>query len=366
MLPLLGLADKRVPDKRLHVLDGVRGWGALAVVLFHLFVEGFPIGEWSRTHLWRVPLFHGTFAVLVFFLVSGVALSTGYFMTGAARELARLAAGRYLRLALPVAGACLLVFALMKLGLIPRWQERPPPFDAMLRFDPSLRHLAYFVSWGVFFDYSYQATFIGPLWTMPIELTGSFVVFAVLALAGRSRHRVAVFGALGIALFAIGSVYCLFVAGLIAADLYVRSGTTPRPTLGLALMLAGVTLSALGDAPATIAHRPMLASVALLAGILMFEPAQKFFSNPVSRWLGRMSFPLYLMHGPVLFAFSLPLLAALRRAGLDEAWARPLTAGVTLPVAFLASYVLLPANGLATRLARQFARTLIPSPSPDA
>lgn len=348
-----------MPNKRLHFLDGVRGWGALAVVLFHIFVEGFPIGPWSGAHLWRLPLFHGTFAVLVFFLVSGSALSTGYLLTGSRVDLARLAAGRYIRLALPVAAACVLVFVLMKAGVISPWQERPAPFDAMLRFDPSLRDLAYFVAWGVFFDYSYQATFIGPLWTMPIELAGSCVVFALLAIAGRTRHRRVAFAVALVALFAMGSAFCLFVAGMLAADFHLHEETTPRPAMGLVLMVVGVALSAVGEAPATIASRPMVASMALLAGIMMCRPAQDFFSNRVSRWLGRVSFPLYLIHGPVLFAVSLPLLAALQRAGLGDTGARLLTAGVTLPLALLASFALLPVNDLATRLARQFGRMVV-------
>lgn len=351
-----------MPDRRLHFLDGVRGWGALAVVLYHICVEGFPASPLSSAHLWRVPLFHGTFAVLLFFLVSGAALSSGYFMTGDRVGLARLAAGRYFRLALPVAAACTLVFVLMKAGAIPPWQERPAPFDAMLRFDPSMCDLAYFVSWGVFFDYSAQTTFIGPLWTMPIELAGSFIVFALLAIAGRSGQRLWAFVVVFLALFAVGSAYCLFVAGVIAADLYLRNSrveTGSRSALGVVLVVAGVALSGMGEGPATIAYRPIVASIALLAGIMLVRPARDFFSNRVSRWLGRMSFPLYLIHGPVLFAVSLPLLAALKDAGLGNAGARLVTAGVTLPVAILASFVLLPVNDLATRLSRQFGKMLV-------
>jgi peptidoglycan/LPS O-acetylase OafA/YrhL len=50
----------------------------------------------------HVPLLNGGLAVLVFFFVSGFALSTPFVLGGGTTSIIRTAAGRYLRLALPV------------------------------------------------------------------------------------------------------------------------------------------------------------------------------------------------------------------------------------------------------------------------
>lgn len=344
---------------RLHYLDGLRGWGALAVVFYHCFVDGFPAGPWAPAHLWRIPLFNGGLAVLLFFAVSGFALSAGYVRTHDRLDLARLAIGRYVRLVVPVAAACAIVFVLLKTGIIPHWDDRPTPFDKMLRFDPSLGDLVSFALWGVFFDYSSEVTFIGPLWTMPIELAGSFIVFGLLAALGNFRHRLILFGIVFAVLFAMRSFYCLFVAGLVIAELQQRSGPRKLWRPGSGLILAGILLAAIGFRTVEIAYYHLAAPIVVLAGVTMFPPAQAFLGNGVSRFLGRISFPLYLIHGPVMLAVSLHLLEALQAEGIGAPTARLVTAGATVPLAILASSVLLPANDAAMRLSRRFGAALI-------
>jgi peptidoglycan/LPS O-acetylase OafA/YrhL len=40
--------------KRLHFLDGLRGWGALVVVFYHVFVFHFPVSEPIRDFTWKI------------------------------------------------------------------------------------------------------------------------------------------------------------------------------------------------------------------------------------------------------------------------------------------------------------------------
>lgn len=44
-------------------------------------------------------------------------------------------------------------------------------------------------------------------------------------------------------------------------------------------------------------------SLFLLAGIVLSEPLQKFLSHSAFLWLGAHSFPIYLIHGPLLRSF---------------------------------------------------------------
>ena len=100
----------RADSSRVAVLDGIRGWASLAVLLFHV------LPETNRGVLPELNsdvvfvLFDGALAVYVFFILSGEALSTGYLRTKDTRVVRSLAARRYFRLTLPILMACLLVY----------------------------------------------------------------------------------------------------------------------------------------------------------------------------------------------------------------------------------------------------------------
>lgn len=64
-------------EERLPVLDGLRGWGAIFVLLFHVFSEGLPVTAESGAFLRLLLPFSGLYAVLVFLVVSGISLSYG-------------------------------------------------------------------------------------------------------------------------------------------------------------------------------------------------------------------------------------------------------------------------------------------------
>jgi uncharacterized membrane protein len=84
--------------RRLKFLDGLRGWGAVFVLLYHVCSEGLPIDPVFGDRLKYFIPFSGTLAVLIFFVVSGFSLSVRYLSDGDIRSWSKIAAGRYLRL----------------------------------------------------------------------------------------------------------------------------------------------------------------------------------------------------------------------------------------------------------------------------
>jgi hypothetical protein len=111
-------AKPRPSSGRFDLLDGVRGWAALSVVLFHIFWEIFG----ALVPAFRNPatgfLFDGQLAVCVFFVLSGEALSASFFAGKGDASTIRLAIKRYPRLATPILAASLVIFALDRLGLV--------------------------------------------------------------------------------------------------------------------------------------------------------------------------------------------------------------------------------------------------------
>src|SRR5262249_55480487 len=91
------------PPQRLDFLDGLRGWAALVVVFSHLW------GQFAR-HL--VPVYGtvplralscGHLAVVVFFVLSGTALSLQFVRTSQPVTILPALAARYVRLVVPIA-----------------------------------------------------------------------------------------------------------------------------------------------------------------------------------------------------------------------------------------------------------------------
>lgn len=327
------------PRVRLHQLDGLRGAAALVVVGFHFLCAfaprfapypGTPLSVSDGTILGAV--FNGAFAVAVFFVLSGFVVSNA----AAARRdpVYVLATLRYLRLALPATASVCLAWLLLS--------ELPEAAQALHRLAPSP-----WLQWtyqgdipsggaalydgmvGIFLTGGSQ--FNNVLWTMRIELLGSFLLYAIYAWTqGRARialllaagiaaaalHRYAydgfILGALlreawsrnRLAVFAPFALFCLGLAlGSHAALRVVASAWLGHPDAGI--VPAGAVLPASGFLP--VMSRPTaealdpLAAALVVYGCLCSARLTALLSWPVFQYLGRVSFALYLVHVPILY-----------------------------------------------------------------
>lgn len=334
--------------ERYHFLDGLRGWGAIFVLLYHVFCDGLPVNKFSSEYLRLFVPFNGLIAVYVFFLVSGVALSIQYLSINKSRTLVKIAAGRYARLAIPIFAASLVVHLAMIAGMIEVPEERLPMFQHAVNFEATTAYLFQFTLIDVFFDYDGNRTYIGPLWTMSIELFGSFVVLATLAICGSLRWRIVLFSALAGVLLAYESMMALFVIGVVIAECFQRGWIDRVP------LWVGVVCLALGClAPFALSWRAdawNMISVSLLTlGCIRIGPIRQWLSSPLSRHLGKISFPLYLIHGPIMLVVGAPLML---RFGQGDVVAGVLIGTVTVVLSVAASYALVPANEIAVKVSR--------------
>ncbi|MGB6538952.1 MAG: acyltransferase [Xanthobacteraceae bacterium] len=359
--------------RRYYFLDGLRGWGAVTVVFFHVMIDGFPANsKMANLNFWsRVFFLNGTFAVSVFFIVSGFSLAIGYLETRDWRILVRLAAGRYLRLVIPIFSVCLIVHLMLRLGIIPAIDARrgPAVFKTMLRFHSTVSHLLDFSLFGVFFGYSENITYVPPLWTMHFEFFGSYLILTVLAVIGNSRLLAFANIALACALVFMGIVYtqfryplflyALFPVGALFAELFLDELVHERR-----LVLWWITCLLLGLA-LTLFPRTWQFTVYVLAaslatyGFIFVRRLRMFLENPLSCFLGRISFPLYLVHGPVMWGFSLNFIAYLERVGVGYAAASTLNALIAIPLSFLLAIAFSPINDVAIIVARRFGRSVV-------
>ena len=347
----------RVQVQRYVFLDGLRGWGAVVVLLFHYLVQVFPPSDESASVLRRILFLNGSMAVWVFFVVSGFSLSIGYVERRDARTLARLAIGRYPRLAIPVVSACSLVHLMMVSGVIYPPSARPDALKPFLSFEPTLSHLFRFSLFDVFRPHSLFDSYIPPLWTMSFELIGSAVVIALLAICGRAAWRLWAYAVLTLVLAAFASFYALFVAGMLLAELYVRG--LPETWWSRALLIVGVVAGFVVPIFYWIglpAGPGLLGIIAWCSGAIFLAPLRHLFELPLSRWLGRISFPLYLVHAPLVYSWCLYLLRQLGTLGLTQVTTNLIVVAISVPVAILVAWLFTPINEFAIAIARRLGK----------
>jgi peptidoglycan/LPS O-acetylase OafA/YrhL len=338
-----------VSDKRYIYLDGMRGWASSFVLLYHVFVEATPVTPASKALGVYLP-FNGLLAVYLFFFISGFSLSVGYFSTGDLRGWIRIAAARYLRLVIPIFVACLIVHIALVTKIVD-----PTPYYPFLGFTPTLSHLMQFSLFDVFFRYDFGQTYIGPLWTMSPELYGSAVTLAAALLVRPLPLRSFILLGLSAVIYlkptsATLQLLTFFPLGAAIADWTLRGWVDRVPRFAAyAMIAAGCAIPVL--APGNAFYSGLTAGPLLMIGCIAAPQVRSFLSNGFSQWLGRISFPLYLIHGPILNIITEPLMP-----GPDMIAGRFLVDLAAVGLSLIAAICFSPVNDLSIAVSRRFGR----------
>ena len=315
---------------RVDVLDGIRGWAAFSVVVFHFTWELFGVIEPAFRNPVTAFFLDGELAVAVFFVLSGAALSVSYFNGGGEAAVLKMAVKRYPRLFIPILAACMIVFALERLGLVYNVSagaivQRSDWLGSFQHPALSLYDVLRYSLVDVFWTRG-NGDIIPFLWTMKLEFVGSIAVFALLLSVRSLPSYRAVFWSIFAVLAVIPHVglnqLACFVAGMCLADMRARGRfahlQTRLPSL-LAWMLL-VAVAAL-DASQHLQGSPFFRAffaVALLMIIFANPRIEAFFANPLSRLLGKLSFSLYLMQYPVMISITSWLIVHFGASGLQN------------------------------------------------
>ena len=368
------------PPQRLVYLDGLRGIAALFVVSFHsgsAFEPAATVGGTAPVHSpidhvlrWTPILglpFKGNFAVCVFFVLSGIALSIA--------PLRRLNDGRPVRasvvsavvrraprLMIPALGAAAIAAVLWAAGAYANVAAGPlsssPWFAGFWSGNP--------VWWGPLREAtagivvsSVPHVYVPVLWTMRWEFVGSMLVFAVFLLSPPRAVRFVGYAAAAVLLWQ--SYLLCFVAGVVIAELSpTLSGRRPPSAATSArrwwvfgpIGLFGLVLGSCpspapnafyrslipGDWRDDIIQSHMVGAVLLLVAVVALVPVQNLLSTAPCRFLGRVSFSLYLLHFLVLGSVGAATFTALY-GHVPYVLASGSALGATVVVALLAAYL---------------------------
>ena len=344
--------------KKLDYINGLKGIGALMVYFCH-FVFAFYYGAYSllpeschtasqiEISIGKSPLnlfYSGNGAVCLFLVFSGFVLCLSYF---AGRDRKRLGAGawkRYFRLMPMILAANILIYVLMRLGLYRNAEtavltKSEAWFAGFNQFAPDFLKMLYESLIGCFLQGSND--YNGVLWTIPYLFWGALVVYLAAYLVGENRLRYIVFAVMILVSlttdiyftavflgFAVSDFFCTQKKGM---ELWKKYRALPILSfvLGLYLLsypsigsdMTGTIYGILPPAYTVIYH--VAGAVGLLAGVLGLGSLQRFFGAKPFRFLGDVSYSLYLLHFPVIATFSCWFFL-----GLHESLGYHLTAGL--------------------------------------
>lgn len=368
---------------KLEAYEGIRGLAAVAVLLGHLIVafwppmyfpaQGIPAdypgwARWVANSPLRV-LYDSQFAVSLFFILSGFVLSLAFFRKPGYEVVASAAARRYPRLMLPTLFSVVVAYLVAAgggmhgaaAGALLDTHPLPKAWVSNFYNDPPVARVALRQTlWDTFFVNGANA-YNANVWTMSVELPGSFLVYAFVAMFGTLRGRVVFYALGGVVLALSGKLFMLdFLAGVALADLYQtneqarRKFRLPWPAaVGLALLAVYVVYrkAPAGTAPTydlwgltTLPKPGVYETVAgcLLIGATAFSHTlQRFFERGVFSFLGRISFSLYLLHLVVICSLGCYLYVALRQgAGVGHHGAAAVAFLASVAASVAASWVM--------------------------
>ncbi|MFV8819963.1 acyltransferase family protein [Haliea sp. E17] len=365
----------KASPQRLEYLDAIRGVAALAVLWSHYF---FAFGPSRLKPLMTIPsalFLDGYAAVVMFFVLSGYVLSLG--QTGHARfrdfRIGGFWIRRVCRIVPPFAAALLLSY------LLCAWV-----YTVQADNQPALTH------WGQ--RHWSDAKFHAPLaeylralvmvlpdthfplvpqaWTLRIEMGMSLLLPCMLLVVNRSSAWLVAFTAIAIVALDVYIYLSHFVLGILVArhQPELCAALNRRPLRQSCALLVGLVLYGNRFAPDWLLPalpKPLmvlitgLGAATLLVLVLANARAQAVLSLRPFRFLGRISYSLYLLHLAVILTFSQAFIRFLNTLGCTadaSFWLGMLaTTLATLPVAYLFNRAI---EQPSIRLGKQLARAV--------
>jgi peptidoglycan/LPS O-acetylase OafA/YrhL len=319
-------------------LEFLRGAAALVVLNWHILCAFAPsaAGEEEAAQSLKTSLafiaFNGGSAVYLFFVLSSYVLVKRYFQSREAQDLRLGAIKRLPRLAGPVFVVVLSSCVIFKLDLYffedaaavthSEWLGRFGNASKVLSRETASFSDAFLQgAWRTFIygDRYYDSS----LWTMVIEFWGSMLTFALAPIVFFFQGRWALLSwfciATGVLLAVQVSVFfCAFPASLLLYPLLAMGFRPNRWVRGAMVMVSLALLGYAGDAVGI--YRPFAlletavsddvglrqacvaipASIMLVYAVLSMDEPPSWLSSKAARFLGDLSFPLYLVHVPVI------------------------------------------------------------------
>ena len=318
---------------KLNAVESIRGLACLAVVFSHLSLSFYPYLHHFDKHevasnAWVHFIHHspfafwysGTAAVYVFFVLSGFILS--YVICNSRNMQAKLKSmmvKRYPRLAIPALGSCILLWTALQFSDIDSshvqyWLK------VLATQDIGFSQAIYEGTIGSFLFAESSLNWV--LWTMQVELLGSFLLFGLLYIYSLDKRLflplILLFPMTSI-FFQSQELYLGLLCFLIGSLIFLYGRVIRSPLVALLLLLFGLYLAGAHNTSLayhwiyvlvgerTYEYCNFIAGILIVYSILMNPILSQKLDNRVCVYLGKLSFSIYLLHLLLMYCVCLPL-----------------------------------------------------------
>jgi peptidoglycan/LPS O-acetylase OafA/YrhL len=299
-------------------LEGLRGYAALLMVVYHVWVlTGGPLLGGGRA-----LLSGGFLAVDLFFVLSAFVLTLPAARSGSRGSWRKYALRRAARIVPAYYAAVATALVLYHVLAGPAADRRPPTADGLLAHLTFLQIEARLIPG---YDGALGFRVNPPLWTLSVEIA-FYAALPLIVLAFLRRPAlwvgVAVAGtvllrglALGLfdgstedRLLSLPPMYAAdFALGMAGAWLYAR-GITLKAWMSVAALIAALAVLHASGGPTADAARLgarqslwlAVATPVAFGALVLTATNAAWADNPLARWLGKVSFGVFLFHFMVL------------------------------------------------------------------
>ena len=308
--------------KHLSYLDSLRGLACMTVVIFHLFIFVYPgiqNGAYLSSTGWKSImcvgplgfLFAGNAAVCLFFILSGYVLS--YPSIGNAEMKWKLIAATIKR---PIRLGGIFLFAVC-LGCIQDFNH----VSELVTFFKNNCMIDFLMNLGKIAN--------NPLWTIPIELIGSFITFGICFLIGNWNKYVRMSLLVTLALCLNTNSYFPFIFGIIIADLSknwtIQWFISHKKIISILLFIPAFYLfsyphflyrvyldTPYRDVTFIAAGYSMIGAMLMFVSVCSSDYSQKVLSWRPLVFIGEISYSIYATHMPLIAVIVGSVLAILK------------------------------------------------------
>jgi peptidoglycan/LPS O-acetylase OafA/YrhL len=240
----------------------------------------------------------------------------------------------------------------------------PQWLGVYFNFEPTLAYFLQFNLYYVFFNFNPGANFNPVLWTIAYEFAGSMLVYMIVGFFRSDKNKTYLVPIAFIILFNLfnNPIIACFAIGYLFAELYVAYGQRLENNTWVNWL--STILFAVPVICSTFYRTGHHFYIALLASLLVLSVTfssvlKRFFSNKVSRFLGRISFPLYLIHLPLICSFSSYLFLYLPTQGYSNQATANIIVAATVPLGLLIAWFFYPIEIFSVKAAKKISGILM-------
>ena len=323
--------------KRLNYVDGLKGWCAASVCIFHFLlmfaINGFigwkclpegalnPFEYYFKWFPYSV-LTNNSFPLYIFFALISFIVSYTFLKNMNEDKLKQKIVMRYFRFLPLVLISCFVAYLLLAFKLCPleEFYNITGNTWGYARLEESYTFLD-MLKIGFFTSFFEGTQLVSPFWCLHYIFLGSMLSFFMMLLYNNVNNKIFFFGSALVLFLIVDSSYLSFIIGLIAGIIANKEYSLPK-SKGALLIAAGCVL---GLFPPVLL--PSFINIAILyavgAGLVIIGIHCSFSDNPLlcnrfAVFLGKESLALIVWQFLVMQSLNVFIYNSLHNAGMSE------------------------------------------------